>query len=217
MTSPAERRRPIAVRGSRWAAAIAARLAKAGITPNQISIASLVFAALGALCLWASTRGDMAGLLALVLAALFIEARLLCNLFDGMVAVEGGKAGPAGELFNDVPDRFADAVLLVALGAAAIGPAADALGWLVALLAVLTAYVRTLGTSLGLAPDFSGPMAKPHRMHTLAAAAVISAIAAPFGHAGSVLYGALVIVCLLTALTVASRLGRAYGALMARG
>ena len=41
------------------------------------------------------------------------------------------------------------------------------LGWAAAVLAVLTAYVRVLGGSLGLTQHFIGPMAKQHRMFTL--------------------------------------------------
>ena len=32
-----------------------------------------------------------------------VLGRLLCNLLDGMVAVEGGKRSKSGELYNDVP------------------------------------------------------------------------------------------------------------------
>jgi phosphatidylglycerophosphate synthase len=75
--------------------------------------------------------------------------------------VEGGKQSPVGALYNEFPDRVADSIFLVALGYAALYPW---LGWLAALLAAMTAYVRASGGSLGLAQDFRGPMAKPHRM-----------------------------------------------------
>ena len=45
---------------------------------------------------------------------------------------------------------------------------------LVVLLAALTAYIRTLGGTLGLAQDFRGPMAKPHRMWLMAAACLLA-------------------------------------------
>ena len=47
---------------------------------------------------------------------LCVQLRLLCNLLDGMVAVEGGRSSPVGALYNEVPDRVADSLLLVALG-----------------------------------------------------------------------------------------------------
>ena len=37
---------------------------------------------------------------------------LLANLLDGLVAVEGGRRSPTGELFNEVPDRVSDVLVL---------------------------------------------------------------------------------------------------------
>lgn len=78
-----------------------------------------------------------------------------------MVAVEGGKGTPTGVPYDELPDRVADSLFLVALGYAAALPW---LGWLGALLAALTACIRALGGALGQPQDFRGPMAKPHRM-----------------------------------------------------
>ena len=56
------------------------------------------------------------GWLAFVATAACVQLRLLCNLLDGMVAIEGGKSTPTGALFNEIPDRLADALFLVPLG-----------------------------------------------------------------------------------------------------
>ncbi|TDR46633.1 phosphatidylglycerophosphate synthase [Tahibacter aquaticus] len=159
-------RRPIAARGLASMQRIAARLARSGVTPNAISVASIVFAAAGAAALlWLpSPWGAWA-------CALGIQLRLLCNLFDGMVAIEGRRQTATGALYNEVPDRIADSLLLVALGVAAGQPW---LGWLGALLAALTAYVRTLGGALGQAQDFRGPLAKQQRMAVMTAACVLA-------------------------------------------
>ena len=94
--------------------------------------------------------------------------RLLCNLFDGMVAGEGGKGTASGELFNDFPDHIADPMILIATGyTTTVFPWAPALGWAAGLGAVMPAYVRTLGASLGAPVDLRGPMAKQHRMAPL--------------------------------------------------
>ena len=53
---------------------------------------------------------------------------------------------------------------------------ASTLGWCAAVLAVLTAYVRVLGGSLGVTQHFIGPMAKQHRMFTLTIATLLSAV-----------------------------------------
>jgi phosphatidylglycerophosphate synthase len=171
MTQPEEAdRRPINVRGSGWAQGLARSLAGMGITPNQISVLSIGFAALGAWFLWL-------GGWYLLAAALCIQGRLLCNLFDGMVAVEHNKATALGPVYNEFPDRIADSLLLVAAGYACAMPE---LGWLAALAAALTAYVRVYGASCGLGHDFRGPMAKQHRMAVLTLACIATPLL-PFG------------------------------------
>jgi len=165
---PGNQRRPLKVRGLHVVNRVAQWLSQRSITPNQISVASVVFAALAALSLWlTSVLGDQA-LWLYLLAGLLIQFRLLCNLFDGMVAVEGGQSTPSGELFNDIPDRFADALLFAAAGYACVNePWGSLLGWTAATLSVTTAYVRTLAVSVGAPVDFGGPMAKQHRMAVL--------------------------------------------------
>lgn len=127
-----------------------------------------MFAAAGAALLvyWPAWAG-------LVLCALCVQLRLVCNLLDGMVAMEGGKKSAVGALYNEFPDRVADSLLIVALGYASGQPW---LGWLGALLAALTAYVRLAGGSLGQIQDFRGPMAKQHRMAVLTLGCLIGAV-----------------------------------------
>lgn len=112
----------------------------------------------------------------LVAAAAAIQLRLLCNLLDGLLAVEGGLQSPTGELYNDVPDRFADVVVIVAAGYAVVWDWGAALGWAAAAAALLTAYVRVLGGAVGARQHFLGPMAKPHRMAVLTAACLLSLV-----------------------------------------
>ena len=155
---PADRwtRRPLKSRDTRWAARTARILAIAGVRPNRISIASVAAAAVAAYCLIRAWYP---------LAALFILLRLLCNLMDGMVAIEGGLGSPVGEIYNDLPDRLSDVLILCAAGYSLAWPTyAHELGWIAAMLAVLTAYIRILGGACGLTQDFRGPMAKPARM-----------------------------------------------------
>jgi len=83
---------------------------------------------------------------------------------DGMLAVEGGLKSPTGELFNELPDRIDDVLILVPLGYAGGSDWSIALGWVAACGAVGTAYLRAFGASLTGHNDFRGPMAKPHRM-----------------------------------------------------
>ncbi|CZF77905.1 CDP-alcohol phosphatidyltransferase family protein [Grimontia marina] len=160
-------RRELAVRHSRVVQKVAAWLNRKNITPNQISVMSVVFGLLGFSAMLANHYWE--GDVLLLVTALCIQCRLLCNLFDGMVAIEGGKKTPAGELFNDVPDRITDPLFLIAAGFATYLEWGMYLAWACALVAVLTAYVRVLGNSMGCKPDFGGPMAKQHRMALLTA------------------------------------------------
>ncbi|MBP9049319.1 MAG: CDP-alcohol phosphatidyltransferase family protein [Tabrizicola sp.] len=170
-------RRPLTSRDTRWAKALAARLVAGRVTPNQISQASVGFAVLGFLFFWAvSASTGFLQALCLILAAATVQLRLLCNLLDGMVAIEGGKSAATGPFWNEAPDRAADALFLAGAGLAAQNPA---LGLAAAALAMATAYVRELGRAEGFAPDFSGPMAKPHRMAALTFGCLVAVAYAP--------------------------------------
>jgi phosphatidylglycerophosphate synthase len=199
-------RRPLKTRSSQWAQRVAAYLASTPISPNQISLLSVVFALAGASALVADN-----GAWSLVFCAVCIQLRLACNMLDGMVAVEGGKKSPVGTLYNEIPDRVADSLFIVAAGYCADWPS---LGWCGALLAALTAYIRALGGSLGLAQDFRGPMAKPHRMAVLTIGCVVGAgESARWGSQYALLAAVLVITIgsLITCATRIRAMGRALG------
>lgn len=202
-----EGRRPLRSRDTRWAGAAAAWLAAKGATPNSISQASVLCAALGGVGFWLSGGAEGGGrALWLGLAALGCQLRLVCNLLDGMVAIEGGRKAPDGPFWNEAPDRASDILILAGAG---LGAGVPGLGWAAAAMAVLTAYLRELGRAEGLAPDYGGPMAKPQRMAALTAAAV-AAILLP---GWPVLEWALWGVVLGAALTAALRARRLVRAL----
>lgn len=167
----AAKRRPIRSRDTGWARAVAAFLRRRDIAPNTISLASMFFAALAGGCFAFAPGGTWLWLA----GALLVQGRLLCNLFDGMVAVEGGRTTPVGELFNDLPDRVSDSVILIGFGCGLPGWW-SLLGWGAALAALFTAYVRVLGAACGLPPCFIGPMAKQHRMALITAGAAALAL-----------------------------------------
>ena len=106
-------RRPIASRNTRWAAHVTRRLVEARVSPNHISMGSVVAALLacGAFALSGCVGPVWAGLF-LIAGAGLTQLRLLCNLFDGLVAVEGGMGSPDGAFWNEVPDRLSDLLIL---------------------------------------------------------------------------------------------------------
>jgi phosphatidylglycerophosphate synthase len=190
-------RRPIEARSAAWAKASASFLARTSVTPNQVSGASILFAAIGAALL--ALHPDALGLLGCALA---VQARLVCNLLDGMVAIEGGKKSVLGPLYNEFPDRIADSLFIVALG---YGVGWPGWGWFGALAAALTAYVRVFGGSLGLPQDFRGPMAKQHRMAVLTIACVAGALEYVFSGTRYALIAAVIVIAVGAAATCVTR------------
>lgn len=197
MPTPTKSRRPLATRSAGWAKALAAALAKARISPDLISFISIPIALAGMAALL-----HVPGPTGLLLCAVAVQLRLLCNLLDGMVAVEGGLGGPTGPLWNELPDRIADSVFIVALGMAAGEPI---LGWAGALLAAVTAYIRTTGGALGLAQDFSGVQSKPKRMFVMTVGCLIAATTPWWPEAEAALGISLRIIVLGSALTCITR------------
>jgi phosphatidylglycerophosphate synthase len=195
-------RRPLKSRSTGWAATASRAVLATGMSANQVSFLGIVIAALGA---WAMIEAPTRPTL-FVAAAIAIQLRLLANMLDGMVAVEGGRGGPTGAIWNEFPDRIEDSLFLVAAGYAAELPW---LGWLCALLAAICAYVRLLGGTLGQPQDFGGPMAKPHRMAALTVGCLVATIW--FG----ALQVALGAIAAGTILTIALRLMRLSKALRA--
>ena len=204
-------RRPLKTRGRTWAKALAHWLSVRAVAPNAISVLSLVPAAGAGACFLLLPHADRPiEVLLLLVAAGLIQLRLLTNMLDGLVAVEGGRKTATGDLFNEVPDRVADVLILAPAGYALtwLGTLGVTLGWIVAVLAVLSAYVRVFGGSLGFEQRFIGPMAKQHRMALLSLTCLLSiaeVIAA--GYQGRVLSVGLLIMGLGTILTIIRRLG----------
>jgi len=207
MASQGLARRPLKSRNARWAERCAQILIRVHVRPNHISILSIVFAALAGVSFLLLNRFDGSTQILLFLsAAVCIQLRLLCNLLDGMVAIEGGFRSPSGDVFNELPDRISDVVVLVPIGYALPNlPWARELAWSAALLAVLTAYIRALGASLKMPQDFSGPMAKPQRMFIVTAGCLLSCLEVLGHRSGNVMSIALVIVAIGSLITVVRR------------
>ncbi|MFM9106140.1 MAG: CDP-alcohol phosphatidyltransferase family protein [Chloroflexota bacterium] len=207
--TPPPARRHIPQRQSGWAVALTRALAGAGVRPNEVSVMGLVFAALAALCLALSGQAEGgARVLLLLLAAVAMPLRLLCNMIDGMLAVEAGLQGPDGLLYNEIPDRLSDVIILAAAGYAAPSlPLTPLLGWVTAVSALFTAYVRTLGVAAGAREHFAGPMAKPRRMHVMIAAALLATLEPALGlPRGTLLAAGLAVVLVGDVATIARRL-----------
>lgn len=208
-------RRPIKSRESGWAKRIAALLAAQAITPNQISQASIGFALNSALAFAATAwvaDGFFTGLF-LIAGIVGCQLRLAANLFDGMVAVEGGKHEADGPIWNEMPDRISDILICLGVG---IGVGNIALGLAAAVIAVLVAYAREFGNGLRLVSDYRGPLAKRQRMDLLCLAAFATIFESIFITPGTMLTLALWIIVLGGFVTFMRRCARIRALLIAR-
>jgi len=202
-------RRPIKSRNTRWAEVATQFFVNLNVSPNAISIIGMLAAVTAGSLLYSTQLATGATQRALwLIAGLLCQVRLLCNLFDGMVAIKRGIASPKGELYNEVPDRISDVAVFIGLGYA-IGSDIT-LGYVAALMSVFVAYVRAVIKATGAPNDYAGPMAKPQRMAVATLLAIYMTIS-PFSWRLS--WGEpkliLLIVIVGTSLTAFRRLRRA--------
>jgi len=144
------------------------------VSPNTISVLGMLAAVAAGLALALTDSTTSFARPLWVAGAVLIVVRLLANLFDGMVAIEAGKASPTGELYNEVPDRISDAAVLIGAGYAAGGSVE--LGFAATCVALFVAYTRASAKVAGAPSDFRGPMAKQQRMHAVAVVALFMAV-----------------------------------------
>jgi phosphatidylglycerophosphate synthase len=169
-------RRPIAARSWRASQLAADWLVRRGVSANGVSVAGMIAGLVAGAALAGTSHLDgLPQRLAWLAGGALVALRLLANMLDGMVALGTGQASRVGELYNEVPDRVSDTAALVGLGYAAGGSVP--LGYLAALTAVFTAYIRAMGKAAGAGQEFAGPFAKPQRMWCVIGCAAYCALA----------------------------------------
>jgi phosphatidylglycerophosphate synthase len=179
-------RRPIARAFRRTADLPVQWCVRLGIHPNWISCGSIVASAGAAVCFVHAAAAPWL----LIPAVVCCYVRLWLNMLDGMVALAAGKASRTGEIANELPDRISDVLIFVGV---AHSDLCDPLGgYWAAILALLVAYIGTLGQAVGVQREFSGLMAKPWRMVALHAGAWITLGLLWFGD-GVIRYGGLTV------------------------
>lgn len=205
-------RRPLTTRSAGWALALASAVARSGLTPNAISVIGMVAGVLAGVAFHGTSREPEWERVLFGVGAVLVQVRLLCNMLDGMVAIETGRTSPVGELYNEIPDRVSDAATLIGLGYA-LG-SDPALGYGAAVVAVFVAYVRAMAKAAGTANDFCGPLAKPQRMAIVTVLGLFLALA-PDSVRGVTSFPVLVLWVLIVggAFTALRRIVRASRAL----
>ncbi len=134
-----------------------ARLAAAGVTANQVTIAAAAGSvATGALVAWLAEYRPL-----FILIALWMPVRMALNAIDGMLAREFGQKSRLGAYLNELCDVVADAALYFPF--ATIWPFGAASVVTVIVLAMTSEYAGALGPMIGVERQYQGPMGKSDR------------------------------------------------------
>jgi len=172
------------------------RLARIGVTANQVTLLSLA----GSLFVggWIAAHADQP--VVFVLLPAWLVARMCCATIDGTLAIDFGQKSRLGGALNEVGDIVSDAALLIPL---ACNPA-FAPGWVATVMALtaLTEVAGLLGLRLGGSRRLDGPAGKADRSLALGALGGWIAMGAPLPGA-DVLLGTF---SLLLLITIANRL-----------
>ncbi len=136
---------------------IAASLAKAGITANQVTVTACAFSI--GIGLLLTFRLQSPSLLLTLPAFLFV--RMALNAIDGMLAREFGQKSRLGAYLNELTDVISDAFLYLPF---AYLPGFDPL-WIgsVIVLAVISEMTGTVAVITGATRRYDGPMGKSDR------------------------------------------------------
>jgi CDP-diacylglycerol--glycerol-3-phosphate 3-phosphatidyltransferase len=177
-----------------WLRPVVGRLAEAGVTANQVTVAAM----LGSILVGALAALGPPG--AFLLIPLWLAVRMALNAVDGMLAREFGQKSPLGAYLNEVGDVVSDVTLYAAFALVpAIGPLPVAVA---VMLAILTEFVGVLGLMVGASRRYDGPMGKSDRALAFGALATWIGLGLPLGSWAAIL---LWLMALLLALTSVHR------------
>jgi CDP-diacylglycerol--glycerol-3-phosphate 3-phosphatidyltransferase len=133
------------------------RLARAGVTANQVTVAAAVGSlAIGALVSWHSAYRPL-----FLVISLWLLVRMSLNAVDGMLAREFGQQSRLGAYLNELGDIMSDAALYAPF--AFVAPFDAVSVFCVIVLATLTECAGILGQTVGASRRYDGPMGKSDR------------------------------------------------------
>ncbi|MDQ6432786.1 CDP-alcohol phosphatidyltransferase family protein [Mesorhizobium sp. LHD-90] len=175
---------------------LADRLAKAGVTANQITVAAAVMSVAAAALV--ALFPEKPTLVLIIPIVLFL--RMALNAIDGMLAREHGQASTFGMYLNELCDVVSDLALILAFAALPVFPAWSVVAF--AITAVMAEYAGVLGVPAGIGRNYAGPLGKSDRAFALSLIAVLLAFDLWIDPVAPYVFPAL---ALLSLLTVANR------------
>jgi CDP-diacylglycerol--glycerol-3-phosphate 3-phosphatidyltransferase len=179
------------------------RLASAGVTANQVTLAAAVLSgAVGAcVAIYPRERWPL-----LVLPG-FLFVRMALNAIDGMLAREHGMKSRLGAVLNEIGDVVADTALYLPLG---LVPGFSL--WLVitfTLLSIISEMTGVVAIQIGSPRRYDGPMGKSDRAFVFGLLALLLGLGVS---GGAWLFYVQVVLIALLGLTIVNRARRALAA-----
>ncbi|MDW7732030.1 MAG: archaetidylinositol phosphate synthase [Methanolobus sp.] len=144
--------------------------ANAGITPNAVSMLSLLFAVLsGVLFYYSGASASMVGA-----AGLMVAFNSLLDAMDGLMARYLGAASPKGDFLDHVIDRYADVLIICGIFFGGY------VYWQIGVVAIvgvqLTSYLGTQAQALNLGRYYGGVIGRADRLILIMLASLVYAI-----------------------------------------
>lgn len=180
--------------------------ARAGLTPNAVSVAAFALA-LGAGVAFAFT--DTSPWLAMG-GALLVACNGGLDLLDGALARRLNVASSAGDLLDHVLDRYADIVILIGLAA---GSDQYGLGLAAVTGVLMTSYLGTQAQAVGLDRVYGGVLGRADRLALIAAGGVLYTLSPGQFYGLTVIGWLLVVFAVVGHLTAVQRFYHAMRAL----
>jgi CDP-diacylglycerol--glycerol-3-phosphate 3-phosphatidyltransferase len=175
---------------------LVARLAAAGVTANQVTVAAALgsVAVAGIVVWYAGCRPVF------LLLPVWLGVRMALNAVDGMLAREFGQQSRLGAYLNEICDVVSDAALYAPF--AMIEPFGPLGVGAVIFLSAVSELVGVLGPAVGASRRYDGPMGKSDRALVFGALAFWIGVGAPLPHWLAWLMGAI---SLLLVITIVNR------------
>jgi len=176
------------------------RLAAAGVTANQVTVAAAALSA--ALGMLIAARPEWGWPLLLLPVALFV--RMALNAVDGMLAGEHGMKTRLGAVLNELGDVVSDSALYLPL---ALVPGVPApLVVVLVVLAVITEMTGVVAVRVGASRRYDGPFGKSDRAFAFGALGLLLGCGV---RAGPWTAALLAVMIALAAWTIVNRARRA--------
>ncbi len=175
------------------------RLAAAGITPNQVTLAALLLSLAEGLAL--AFAPGAAWPLLLLPPVLFL--RMALNAIDGMLAREHHMQSALGAVLNELGDVFSDAVLYLPLALHPGLPAALVVG--IVLLGIVAETSGVVAVQIGASRRYDGPLGKSDRAFLFGLIALLLGLGLAPGGWSTALLAAGLALALITPVNRARR------------